>query len=129
MTVLTAASPMLSDVTPSSSATAIWTMRRSYELRGPISCGAHLPELCVLVSTKPLAIDDHATLFAKLTTERRVDDRLQRAQRVAALEEQHFRAFAFDVDPDRTIRVGLGLYLRRGPHGRQDVGDEGGDLF
>ena len=37
VTILTAASPMLSDATPSTSATAMCTMRRSYEFSGPIS--------------------------------------------------------------------------------------------
>lgn len=37
MTVFMNASPMLSDVASARSATAMWTIRRSYGLSGPIS--------------------------------------------------------------------------------------------
>src|SRR5688572_10608029 len=49
MTVFMNASPMLSELTDGSSAIAMWTIRRSYGLSGPISCG---PDIFALPAMK-----------------------------------------------------------------------------
>ena len=109
MTVLTAASPTLSELAPSS-ATARCTMRRSYAFSGPISCGApvrkrlageepgHLLQLVVLVATEVLAIDQHAPFLSELPAKRGADNVLDGLQRLATLRQQQLAPLALEVD-------------------------------
>ena len=110
ITVFMNASPMLSEVAPGSSAIAMCTMRRSYGLSGPISCGApddarllrheprHLPQLGVLVLAEAVAVDDDAVVVAELLAERGRHEVLQRLQAFAAAPDEHAAVLALEVD-------------------------------
>ena len=120
MTVFSKASPMLSEVTDSMTATAMCTMRRSYGLSGPISCARpvvlafsarnvrHLVQLGVLVAAIAVAVDDQPPLVAAVAAERRSDDLLQGLQRLSLATGEHRPVFAVEVDADA-----VGFFFRR----------------
>ena len=140
ITVFMNASPMLSELTVGSSAIARCTMRRSYGLSGPISCGAprrsrllrdelrHLLQLGVLVRAEAVAVDDDAVVVAELSAERGGDDVLQRLQAFAAAADQHAAVLAFEIDARRLRRL-FDRRRQRHAHGVDDALHERGDLL
>ena len=137
MTVFSNASPMLSDDTDSTSATARWTMRRSYGLSGPISC-ARPVSLAFPQETSPSASARHLCLCGSPCSRRRVaglrtfvaedgrDDVLQRGQRLALPANQHRPSSPVRLmrSPSGISSAGLELEAHRG----DDLLDERGDF-
>ena len=120
MTVFSNASPMLSDVTDSTAATAMCTMRRSYRIERAHLLGQagglgllgqerrHLVQLGVLVAAITVAVHDQPALVVAIAPERRADDLLERLQRLALPAREHRPVVAVEVDADA-----VGFLFRR----------------